>query len=65
MATSKLFTQLVNKNNRWKLAIMFFFLCFRWARALDLGRNISKKENMCFFLSSACIELLPIYEKNT
>ena len=43
----------------YKLALrpLCFFLCFRWARALDLGLT------MCFFLPSACIRLLPISEK--
>ena len=38
-----------------------FFLFFRWAHALDLGRALQK--NMCFFLPSARIRLLPIFEK--
>ena len=39
-----------------------FFLCFRWARALDLGRALPKK-TCVFFLPSARIRLLPISEK--
>ena len=39
-----------------------FFLCFGWARALNLGSAIQKKH--VFFLSIARIGLLPIFEKN-
>ena len=38
-----------------------FFLCFRWALALDLGRALPK--NMGFFLPSARIRVSPISEK--
>ena len=42
-------------------ATMFFFLCFRWARALDLGRALPKKH--VFFQPRARIRLLPISGK--
>ena len=38
-----------------------FFLCFRWARALDLGSALQKKH--VFFLPSARIKFLPIFVK--
>ena len=60
--TMYLIVRLFNTRD-YKLALrpLCFFLCFKWARALDLGAYYQK--NMCFFLPSACIRLLPISEK--
>ena len=39
------------------------FLCFRWARALDLGRALPKK-NICFFCPARALDCCRFAEKN-
>ena len=48
------FTKWQFTTSKWQFRPLCFFLCFRWARALDLGRA---------FLPSARIRLLPIFGK--
>ena len=41
-----------------------FFLCFRWARALDVGRALPKK-NMFFFCPARALDCCRFPEKNS